>query len=104
MTATGLFLKALVAIGREPQSRAFLRAPGTDELYSGVAKKTASTSRTSSRNASTGSSPGATSSSPSYGGIVLSPFQSSISIPDGASSRSARRSAVLFEPLRRLPL
>jgi hypothetical protein len=42
MTATGLLRSTLVAIGREIQSRAFLSAPGTDALYSGVANRTAS--------------------------------------------------------------
>jgi hypothetical protein len=39
--ATGLLRRTLVAIGREIQSRAFLSAPGTDALYSGVANRTA---------------------------------------------------------------
>lgn len=40
--ATGLLRRTLAAIGREIQSRAFLSAPGTDALYSGVANRTAS--------------------------------------------------------------
>jgi hypothetical protein len=38
----GLLRRTLVAIGREIQSTAFLSAPGTDALYSGVANRTAS--------------------------------------------------------------
>ena len=45
----GLLRITLVAYGRDNQSSAFLSAPGIDELYSGVAKKTASTFRTASR-------------------------------------------------------
>ena len=76
ITATGLLRNAFVASGREPQSSAFLSAPGIDELYSGVAKKTASTSRTSSRNAAAAAGAGTMSSSWSYGGMLFRPSQS----------------------------
>ena len=92
ITATGLLRNAFVAIGREPQSSAFLSAPGIDELYSGVAK----TTRVGARGRARGTprpAPGAgtTSSSWSYGGISFRPSQSETSTPSGASSRSARR-------------
>ena len=41
-TATGLFRSGFVATGRETQSSAFFSEPGMDELYSGVANRTAS--------------------------------------------------------------
>jgi hypothetical protein len=44
ITATGLFRTGDSASGREAQSRAFLRTPGIDELYSGVEIRTASAS------------------------------------------------------------
>ena len=45
ITATGLLRNAFVASGREAQSSAFLSAPGIEELYSGVANRTASATR-----------------------------------------------------------
>jgi hypothetical protein len=48
-TATGLLRSAAVAFGRDSQSTAFLSWPGMDELYSGVAKRTASASATAAR-------------------------------------------------------
>ena len=63
ITATGLLRKTLVAIGREAQSRAFLSAPGIDELYSGVAIRTASAEETAARSAATAAGAGSASSS-----------------------------------------
>ena len=51
MTPAGLPSQTLWPYGREPMSIAFFRTPGTDRLYSGVAKMTASTGRIWSRNA-----------------------------------------------------
>ena len=42
ITATGLSRKALSGNGRDAQSTAFLRPPGIEPLYSGVAIRTAS--------------------------------------------------------------
>ena len=39
ITATGLFVERRVPRGRDAQSIAFFRAPGTDPLYSGVANQ-----------------------------------------------------------------
>ena len=52
-TATGLFRSVFVARGRETQSRAFFSEPGIEELYSGVAKRTASASPIALRSAAT---------------------------------------------------
>jgi 4-amino-4-deoxy-L-arabinose transferase-like glycosyltransferase len=41
-TAAGLRTQALLPYGREPTSMAFLSAPGTERLYSGVTKRTPS--------------------------------------------------------------
>ena len=57
MTATGLPRKTAVSRGREPQSSAFLSAPGMEPLYSGVTMRTASAPATAERNASTASRP-----------------------------------------------
>ena len=73
MTVTGLLRSGLVASGRESQSIAFFRAPGIDELYSGVAKKTASASATAARICATASGPLSTSSSSSYAGMSRNP-------------------------------
>ena len=104
-TATGLFRTGESASGRDAQSKAFLSTPGIEELYSGVATRTASAASSASLKSSTaaGSAPG-TSSSPSYGGIALSPSKRSTVTPAGASAAAARRSALLCEPCRRLPL
>jgi len=72
-TATGLFLSTLVATGRETQSIAFFNWPGMDELYSGVAKSTASASAIASTKRATLAGRGCRSSSSSYGGISLRP-------------------------------
>jgi hypothetical protein len=61
ITATGLLRKTFVASGREAQSSAFLSAPGTDELYSGVEKRTASADATAARSAATAGGAGSTS-------------------------------------------
>ena len=53
ITATGLLRNAFVASGREAQSSAFLSAPGIEELYSGVAIRTASAEATAARSAAT---------------------------------------------------
>ena len=60
-----------VARGRETQSRAFLSEPGIEELYSGVAKRTASASPIALRSAATDIGATWTSSSSSYGGHRL---------------------------------
>jgi hypothetical protein len=57
MTATGLPASTSSGPGRESQSMAFLSTPGTDQLYSGVAIRSASAAVTSSRSWRTGSGP-----------------------------------------------
>jgi len=63
ITATGLLRKTFVATGREAQSSAFLSAPGVEELYSGVAIRTASAAATASRSDATAAGAGSMSSS-----------------------------------------
>ena len=58
-TATGLFRTGDSASGRETQSSAFLSTPGIDELYSGVATRTASASASASLRRSTAARLGA---------------------------------------------
>ena len=53
ITAAGLPLRALLPAGREAQSRAFFSSPGIERLYSGVAIRTASASRTAARSSAT---------------------------------------------------
>ena len=72
-TATGLFRSTFVASGRDAQSSAFFSWPGTDELYSGVAKRSASAPAIASRKRATAGGAGWTSSSSSYGGTAFSP-------------------------------
>ena len=103
ITATGFVRKTFVAIGREAQSSAFLSAPGTDELYSGVANRTASAEATAARSAATAGGAGSASSSSSYGGTSRSPSQSSNVSSGESSSPAARSNAVLCESRRRLP-
>jgi hypothetical protein len=57
MTATGLLASTSSGLGRESQSMAFLSTPGTDQLYSGVAIRSASAAATSSRSCWTGAGP-----------------------------------------------
>ena len=54
-TAAGFPRSGESAIGREIQSKAFLSWPGSEWLYSGVERSTASASRTAARSASTAS-------------------------------------------------
>ncbi len=54
-TATGLQSSGEARCGRDAQSSAFLRTPGTPWLYSGVAMSSASASRIAALNAATGS-------------------------------------------------
>ena len=81
-----------MAIGREAQSIAFLSAPGIDELYSGVAIRTASAPAIAARNSATGAGAMSPSSSSSYGGTAFRPSHSSKSTPGGRSSAAAARS------------
>jgi hypothetical protein len=103
ITATGLLRIGAVALGRDAQSIAFFRTPGIDELYSGVANRTASAPAIASRSSATPAGASPFSSSSSNGGTAFSPFQSSTSMPSGASSAVARSSFVLNEASRRLP-
>src|SRR5439155_1070819 len=64
-TNEGLPFSAVVARGREAQSIAFLSAPGTEPLYSGVAMRSASAPAMASRSARTASGAGSTSRSSS---------------------------------------
>src|SRR5919109_667347 len=102
MTAEGLSRSTLSGKGRDAQSIAFFRAPGSDALYSGVAIKSASASSTASRNACTGSG-GASSRSSSNAGRPARPSHSMSSTPGGSTSPAARSSLRLWEPRRRLP-
>src|SRR5918996_4340627 len=102
-TATGLFRSTFVATGRDAQSSAFLSWPGTDELYSGVANRTASAPAIAARRRVTASGAGSTSSSSSYGGTAFRPSHSSSSTSGWSSSCAARRRFVLWESRRRLP-
>jgi hypothetical protein len=53
ITATGLLRQALSGNGRDAQSTAFLRAPGIEPLYSGVAIRIASAAAIARRSRST---------------------------------------------------
>jgi hypothetical protein len=53
ITATGLFRSGFEASGRETQSIAFFSTPGIDQLYSGVANRTASAPAIASRSEAT---------------------------------------------------
>ena len=89
--------------GREAQSRAFLSAPGIDELYSGVEMRTASASRIASRNLATAPGAGSTSSSSSYGGISFKPSQSSSSTPRARAPPRLAEARCSASRARRLP-
>src|SRR5215217_2411836 len=102
-TSAGTPRSGLVACGREAQSRAFLRTPGSEALYSGVAISTASASAIASRSAWTASGAGSMSSSASYGGMALRPSNTSSSAPDGSRSAAARRRFELCESRRNDP-
>src|SRR4051812_4222579 len=54
MIAEGFLANEFLPQGRPPQSIAFLSAPGTERLYSGVTKKTASTAAIASFSARAG--------------------------------------------------
>src|SRR4051794_28791790 len=86
-TAPGLPFHALLPYGREPTSMAFLSAPGTDRLYSGVTKRTASADRIRSRNCVQGAG-GAASASWLYSGRFPISTMPSFNAGD-ASSASA---------------
>jgi hypothetical protein len=64
-TATGFPRSGFFASGRETQSSAFLSWPGIDELYSGVAIRSASAPAIAPRRAATAAGAGSTSSSSS---------------------------------------
>src|SRR5438105_2960358 len=72
-TATGLFRSMFVSTGREIQSTPFFKSPGSDPLYSGVAKSTASAFAIAAFKRATPVGRGWTSSSSSYGGTTLRP-------------------------------
>jgi hypothetical protein len=81
ITATGLLRSRLVASGRDTQSMAFFRTPGIDELYSGVANRTASALEIARLRSATAAGPSPISSSSQYGGIALRPPKTSNSPP-----------------------
>ena len=103
-TATRFFLRTLAGNGRETQSRAFLSAPGIEPLYSGVAIRTASApcdllpKRGDAGGAGTAVE------------IFVVGRDLGQALPDdeldvrSMHSAAARRSAVLYEPCRTLPL
>jgi hypothetical protein len=62
-TAAGLPCRGVEARGRDAQSIAFLRTPGMEELYSGVAIRTASESAIARRRSATEAGAGSVSSS-----------------------------------------
>jgi hypothetical protein len=105
MTATGLPASTSSGLGRESQSMAFLRTPGTDQLYSGVAIRSASAAATSSRRCRTvsGPPPVALSRSSSKRGIVPRASYTLSRIRGGAHSAAASSSRRLSELRRRLP-
>src|SRR3954447_15204216 len=104
ITATGLLRSGFDTSGREAQSTAFFSTPGIDELYSGVANRTASASAIARLRATTGAGR-LPSSSSSYGGIALRASKSSNWPPWRSTiSPAARSSFVLWESRRRLPL
>src|SRR5436305_9240334 len=82
---------------------ACLSCPGTVPLYSGVEMSSASAPAISARRRLTSAGGTSVSWSSLYGGSRSSPVKSSTSTPAGASSATARNSAVLCDPARRLP-
>ena len=82
---------------------AFFKTPGTELLYSGVARiKPAASAMAFFHSAARLGTPSAVSTSPLYNGMpsILSILSSA---PPGINSAAVRRSAVLNEPRRRLP-
>src|SRR5919107_1428001 len=102
ITAAGFSLRTLSGNGREAQSSAFLRPPGTEALYSGVAINSASAASTSSRKSLTEAGGSDSRSSPKMGRPAR-PSHSTSSTPDGRVSPAARISRRLWEPRRTLP-
>src|SRR5687767_897438 len=102
ITAEGLSLRTLSGNGREAQSSAFLRPPGTEALYSGVAISSASAASISSSRYCT-TAGGSDSRSSSKMGRPARPSHSTSSTPDGRVSPAARISRRLWEPRRTLP-
>src|SRR3954451_24253993 len=102
-TAAGLPQSAFSPFGRDAQSRAFLRTPGMEELYSGDAIRTASAVSIALRSRRAPAGPAPASSSWSEGSTSFSPPKSSTAPDGGRSSAAVRSSATLCEPRRRLP-
>src|SRR4051812_22670814 len=89
--------------GREPQSMAFLSAPESEKLYSGLANRSPSAAATSPRKRFADS--GSPASKTSWLKSGMSSMRANvIVIPAGMSSAQSRNAAVLKDPLRRLPL
>jgi hypothetical protein len=81
--------------GRESQSIAFFSMPGMELLYSGVTSRSPVAAAIASFRRATGAEiPRSLSTSPSYRGSSAMETTST-SVPVGASSRAARRSAAL---------
>src|SRR3954468_3882476 len=101
-TAAGLSRRTLSGNGRDAQSSAFLSAPGSEALYSGVAIRSASASEIASRKSWTAAG-GFVSRSSSKGGSSRRPSHATRTAPGGSASPAARSSLRLWEPRRRLP-
>src|SRR3954452_10854628 len=102
MTAVGLCRSTLSGNGREAQSIAFLSAPGSEALYSGVAISNPSAPSIAAKNSLT-TSGGVSSRSSSKAGRPARPAHSTSSTPGGSSALAARMSLRLWDPRRRLP-
>ena len=101
-TAVGLWRRTFSGNGREAQSIAFLSAPGSEALYSGVAISIASAASTAAKKSRTGCG-GVSSRSSSKAGSPARPSHSTSSTPGGSSAPAARSSLRLWDPRRRLP-
>ena len=97
ITAAGLLRRAAPADGREAQSIAFFSAPGIEELYSGVANRSASASEIARRQVVDAASAGACSSSSSNGGMAFSPANVTSSASGGSRAAAARSRRRLWE-------
>src|SRR4051794_27634768 len=102
ITSAGLLRRGLLAMGRLAQSSAFLSPPGMEELYSGVAIRTASAAAMASSSPVTACGRSLSRSSSKIGRAPR-PSHWTSSAPDGSASAAARRSMVLWEPRRALP-
>src|SRR3954468_16569431 len=102
ITAVGFLRSTFSGNGRDAQSIAFLSAPGSEALYSGVAIRSASAASIAANSSRTVSG-GVVSRSSSNAGMAASPSHSARLAPGGSSAPAARSSLRLWDPRRRLP-